>query len=139
MSYMSGMMLGMAFGQSVRRFLTGGAAKPETPAFTLARAIPGRRRYYAKALVGNDALAQAVEKQGLDGIMITTWHHLPDMNKQLPNHLSAAWNGCGFTSLEGWHWGSTPTLLRKLMAKPSRFEDSGFASWEVDSKYTVNP
>ena len=62
MSYMSGMMLGLAFGQSVRRFLTGGAAKPETPAFTLARAIPGRRRYYAKALVGNDALAQAVEK-----------------------------------------------------------------------------
>ena len=33
MSYMSGMMLGLAFGQSVRRFLTGGAAKPETPAF----------------------------------------------------------------------------------------------------------
>lgn len=62
MSYMSGMMLGLAFGQSVRRFLTGGAAKPETPAFTLVRAIPGRRRYYAKALVGNDALAQAVEK-----------------------------------------------------------------------------
>ena len=63
MSYMSGMMLGLAFGQSVRRFFTGGAAaKPETPAFTLARAIPGRRRYYAKALVGNDALAQAVEK-----------------------------------------------------------------------------
>ena len=84
-------------------------------------------------------LAQAVEKQGLDGIMITTWHHLPDMNKQLPNHLSAAWNGCGFTSLEGWHWGSTAALLRKLMAKPSRFEDSGFASWEVDSKYTINP
>ena len=84
-------------------------------------------------------LAHAVEKQGLDGIMITTWHHLPDMNKELPNHLSAAWNGCGFTSLEDWHWGSTPTLLRKLMAKPSRFEDSGFASWEVDSKYTVNP
>ena len=63
MSYMSGMMLGLAFGQSVRRFFTGGAAtKCEVPAFTLARAIPGRRRYYAKALVGNDALAQAVEK-----------------------------------------------------------------------------
>ena len=63
MSYMSGMMLGLAFGQSVRRFFTGGAAsKSEVPAFTLARAIPGRRRYYAKALVGNDALAQAVEK-----------------------------------------------------------------------------
>ena len=63
MSYMSGMMLGLAFGQSVRRFFAGGAAsKSEVPAFTLARAIPGRRRYYAKALVGNDALAQAVEK-----------------------------------------------------------------------------
>ena len=71
MSYMSGMMLGLAFGQSVRRFFAGGAAsKSEVPAFTLARAIPGRRRYYAKALVGNDALAQAVEKalSKLDGI-----------------------------------------------------------------------
>ena len=62
MAYMSGMMLGLAFGQSVRRFFTGGAAKREVPAFALARAIPGRRRYYAKALVGNDALAQTVEK-----------------------------------------------------------------------------
>ena len=62
MSYMSGMMLGLAFGQSVRRFFKGGAAKPETPAFALARSSPGRRRYYAKALIGNDALAQAVEK-----------------------------------------------------------------------------
>ena len=84
-------------------------------------------------------LAQAVEKQGLDGIMITTWHHLPDMNKQLPNHLSAAWNGCGFEPVGDGHWALAPTLLRKLMPKPSRFEDSGFASWEVDSKYTVNP
>ena len=62
MSYMSGMMLGLAFGQSVRRFFTGGAAKHEIPVFALARAIPGRRRYYAKALIGNDELAQTVEK-----------------------------------------------------------------------------
>ena len=62
MSYMSGMMLGLAFGQSVRRFFTGGAAKHEIPVFALARAIPGRRRYYAKALLGNDELAQTVEK-----------------------------------------------------------------------------
>ena len=66
MSYMSGMMMGLAFGQGVRRLLTGGAAKraPKcaTPIFALARAIPGRRRYYVKALLGNDALAAAVEK-----------------------------------------------------------------------------
>lgn len=70
MSYMSGMMMGLAFGQSVRRLLTGGRARGEAPAFALARAIPGRRRYYAKALVGNEALAQAVETSlaKLDGI-----------------------------------------------------------------------
>ena len=62
MSYMSGMMMGLAFGQGVRRLLTGGAAKCAMPAFALARAIPGRRRYYAKALIGNEALAAAVEK-----------------------------------------------------------------------------
>lgn len=62
MSYMSGMMMGLAFGQGVRRLLTGGAAKKEVPAFALARAIPGRRRYYVKALVGNEALAAAVEQ-----------------------------------------------------------------------------
>lgn len=62
MSYMSGMMMGLAFGQGVRRLLTGGRARGEAPAFALARAIPGRRRYYAKALIGNEALAQAVEK-----------------------------------------------------------------------------
>ena len=62
MSYMSGMMIGLAFGKGVRRLLAGGAAKaPVAPAFALARAIPGRRRYYAKALVGNDALAKALE------------------------------------------------------------------------------
>ncbi len=63
MNYMSGMMMGLAFGQGVRRFLTGGASKRrETPAFTLARAIPGRRRYYAKGLLGNEALATALEE-----------------------------------------------------------------------------
>ena len=62
MSYMSGMMMGLAFGQSVRKLLTGRPAKRESAAFTLARSIPGRRRYYAKALIGNEALATAVEQ-----------------------------------------------------------------------------
>ena len=65
MSYMSGMMMGLAFGKGLRRLLTGGAAKcaPKSaaPAFSLARAIPGRRRYYAKALLGNAELAKALE------------------------------------------------------------------------------
>ena len=34
---------------------------------------------------------------------------------------------------------TSSVLIRKLMPKPSRFEDSGFYSWEVDSTYTVNP
>ncbi|MBR1761381.1 MAG: hypothetical protein IJ741_09430 [Schwartzia sp.] len=61
MSYMSGMMMGLAFGHGIRRLFAGGAAKCAEPSFALARAIPGRRRYYAKALMGNDALAAAVE------------------------------------------------------------------------------
>ncbi len=84
-------------------------------------------------------LANAVEKQGLDGIMITTWHHLPEMNKLLPDHLGAAWNGGSHVHEGAYHLMLTPTLIRKLMPKPSRFEDSGYVSWEVDSTYTVNP
>ena len=127
MSYMSGMMMGMAFGKSIGSMLMGGAAsgglsargagasrflagsmgrggipafgggtaspfgrgagrgasknggseigenlykmfqgKPKTQnrnasAFSLARSIPGRRRYYAASLAGNDALAKALE------------------------------------------------------------------------------
>ncbi len=62
MNYMSGMMLGMAFGQGVRRMFCGGAQKSGVPTFKLARAIPGRRRYYAKALMGNEELAATLEK-----------------------------------------------------------------------------
>ena len=65
MSYMSGMMMGLAFGKGVRRLLQGcpvkAKAEAEAPAFTLARAIPGRRRYYAKRLVGNEELAKLLE------------------------------------------------------------------------------
>lgn len=70
MSYMSGMMMGLAFGKGIRQLFEGGvpgcaakcAPKCATPAFALARAIPGRRRYYAKALLGNEALAKALEE-----------------------------------------------------------------------------
>ncbi|MBQ7514807.1 MAG: hypothetical protein IJS96_00880 [Schwartzia sp.] len=63
MSYMSGVMMGLAFGKGLRHILSGRPAPKATlPAFALARAIPGRRRYYAKALLGNEALAAAVEK-----------------------------------------------------------------------------
>ena len=70
MSYMSGMMMGLAFGKGIRQLFKGGvpgcaakcAPKCATPAFALARAIPGRRRYYAKALLGNEALAKALEE-----------------------------------------------------------------------------
>lgn len=63
MSYMSGIMMGMAVGKGIRNLLTGKTATQKTiPTFTLARAIPGRRRYYAKALIGNEALAETVEK-----------------------------------------------------------------------------
>lgn len=61
MSYMSGMMLGLAFGKKVRGLLKGCLAKTEAAEFTLARAIPGRRRYYAKRLIGNEELAKLLE------------------------------------------------------------------------------
>lgn len=83
-------------------------------------------------------LAKAVDRQQLDGLMVTTWHHLPTMLKHFPDHLSAAWNGCDFTPDPHVPFTSS-VLIRKLMPKPSRFEDSGFYSWEVDSTYTVNP
>ncbi len=49
-------------GDNLFKFLKGGSAKRNTAAFTLARSMPGRRRYYAKALLGNEALAAEVEK-----------------------------------------------------------------------------
>jgi hypothetical protein len=63
MSYMSGMMMGLAFGKGLRHLLTGKKASEKAiPDFALARATIGRRRYYAKALIGNEELAAAVEK-----------------------------------------------------------------------------
>ncbi len=63
MSYMSGMMMGLAFGKGLRHLLTGKKASEKAiPDFALARATIGRRRYYAKVLIGNEELAAAVEK-----------------------------------------------------------------------------
>ena len=70
--------------------------------------------------------------------MVTTWHHLPTMMMHFPDHLSAAWNGADYAPDPHVPFTSS-VLIRKLMPKPSRFEDSGFYSWEVDSTYTVNP
>ena len=83
-------------------------------------------------------LAKAVDRQHLSGLMVTTWHHLPTMMMHFPDHLSAAWNGADYTPDPHVPFTSS-VLIRKLMPKPSRFEDSGFYSWEVDSTYTVNP
>ena len=83
-------------------------------------------------------LAKAVDRQHLSGLMVTTWHHLPTMMMHFPDHLSAAWNGADYAPDPHVPFTSS-VLIRKLMPKPSRFEDSGFYSWEVDSTYTVNP
>lgn len=83
-------------------------------------------------------LAKAADRQHLSGLMVTTWHHLPTMMMHFPDHLSAAWNGADYTPDPHVPFTSS-VLIRKLMPKPSRFEDSGFYSWEVDSTYTVNP
>ena len=83
-------------------------------------------------------LASAVDRQQLSGLMVTTWHHLPTMMMHFPDHLSAAWNGSDYTPDPHVPFTSS-VLIRKLMPKPSRFEDSGFYAWEVDSTYTVNP
>ena len=83
-------------------------------------------------------LAKAADRQHLSGLMVTTWHHLPTMMMHFPDHLSAAWNGADYAPDPHVPFTSS-VLIRKLMPKPSRFEDSGFYSWEVDSTYTVNP
>ncbi len=111
MSYMSGIMMGMALGKGIRQCLGGGQSggffpgggqgggrqsggffpgggqvgrkgqggqgrasnrdlsglkdyfrRKAAPAMTLARAIPGRRRYYVRALLGNEPLAAAVNE-----------------------------------------------------------------------------
>lgn len=89
MSYMSGIMMGLALGKGLRRALTGrlltssgarmarvGVRSPFfqsdalPPSLTLARAISGRRRYYAAALQNNEALAKRLTEKitARDGI-----------------------------------------------------------------------
>ena len=90
MSYASGIMMGMAVGDGLRRlFLGKGASKPVSCpapepgllAFFLARAIPGRRRYYARAILGNEPLARALEE---------TLSRLPGIDEVRANPVSGS-------------------------------------------------
>jgi len=87
---------------------------------------PWDREQYKNTL----CLCEATEKQQLDGVMITTWHHLPTMIPCFSHHLEAAWNASAFTAPD-----RTGTLIRKLMPKPARFEECGYWAWEVDRNY----
>ena len=64
MSSMLGQGAGRGRGKGMAQDASGSAAvsAPAMPAFALKSAVPGRRRYYAAALQGNEELAKLLEK-----------------------------------------------------------------------------
>ena len=64
MSSMLGQGAGRGRGRGMAQDASGSAAvsAPAMPAFALKSAVPGRRRYYAAALQGNEELAKLLEK-----------------------------------------------------------------------------
>ena len=75
------------------------------------------------------SLAEAADRQGALGLMVTTWHHLTEMLRILDVGAEYAWNGT--RSQANLIVTGTAALLRKVMPELPSFEDAGFIRHEV--------
>ena len=82
-----------------------------------------------------ECLTGAAAAQNLDGVMLTTWNHLPEMLRYLPVDFSAMWNSV-LPEIRKPHFISA-ALLRRLMPADGIYEECGFKPWEVEDSYTA--
>ena len=75
------------------------------------------------------ALGMAADRLNALGLMITTWHHLPEMLRTLNVGAEYAWRGertgCIFRAT------GTAALLRRVMPALPSYEEAGFNPFEV--------
>ena len=77
------------------------------------------------------ALAAAAERLRLTGVMVTTWHHLAPMLRNMHELGGSAWNGDSYRPNPG-QWVHCAALLRKVMPETGCFEKAGFLPLETD-------
>lgn len=77
------------------------------------------------------ALAAAADRLSLPGVMVTTWHHLQAMLRNLHELGASAWSGEAYQSNPG-QWVQCAALLRKVMPEANCFDRSGFLPQETD-------
>ena len=80
-------------------------------------------------------LAKAAEANNSAGLLMTTWHHLPQSIPVLPYVAACAWSqnqaALGLRQTEGsLARAATATLLRKLVPAEGRFERAGWNPFE---------
>lgn len=75
------------------------------------------------------SLGTAADQMNAAGLMVTTWHHLPEMLRILDIGAEYGWRG----ENPGRDFNTTGTaaLLRRVMPGNPRYEDAGFNQFEV--------
>lgn len=77
------------------------------------------------------ALAAAADRLKLNGVMVTTWHHLAAMLRNMHVLGGSAWSGEQYQPNPG-QWVHCAALLRKVMPEAGCFEKAGFLPLETD-------
>ena len=75
------------------------------------------------------SLGAAADELNAKGLMVTTWHHLPEMLRILDVGAEYGWRG----GKPGRQFNTTGTaaLLRRVMPAHPRYEEAGFGQYEV--------
>lgn len=75
------------------------------------------------------SLGAAADELNAKGLMVTTWHHLPEMLRILDVGAEYGWRG----AKPGRQFNTTGTaaLLRRVMPPHPRYEEAGFGQYEV--------
>ncbi len=75
------------------------------------------------------ALGIAAERIGAEGLMMTTWHHLPEMLRLL--NIGAEYGWRGEDAPQQFSPTGTAALLRRVMPEIPTYEEAGFGKYEV--------
>lgn len=78
-------------------------------------------------------LAAAADQGNMGGVMVTTWHHLAAMLRNITELGGSAWCGADYEENPGQRFLThSATLLRKVMPVASCFDKAGFLPLEID-------
>ena len=75
------------------------------------------------------SLGTAADRLHAKGLMMTTWHHLPEMLRTLDTGAEYGWRG--ENTGRAFNTTGTAALLRRVMPENPRYEEAGFNSFEV--------